>query len=71
MCSNRRHILITGPGGSGKTTLATYFKNRGKNAIDADLAGIGSWLDLNGMEKEVPVNQDLRKINQWAEENGL
>lgn len=71
MYTTHSHVLITGPGGSRKTTLATHFKHRDKNAIDADLAGVGAWLDLNGMEKEVPVDQDLRKINQWAEENGL
>lgn len=64
-------ILITGPGGSGKTTLADYFQSRGKNAVDADLAGIGSWLDQGGSEIEIPYDLDTYKINRWAEANDL
>lgn len=58
-----QRILITGPGGSGKTTLAKYFISKGKKAIDANLAGIGIWLNQMGVEVEVPANLDISKIN--------
>lgn len=71
MNNPHKWVLITGPGGSGKTTLAKYFNSKGKPAIDADLAGIGVWKDQNGVEIKVPEDQDMTKINSWAEENNL
>lgn len=70
---NKSHnwVLITGPGGSGKTTLSRYFESKGKNAVDADLAGIGVWMDQGGTVINVPKNQDMNEINKWAEENNL
>lgn len=65
------HILITGPGGSGKTTLAMYFRSFGYNAFDGDLAGIGEWTDGDGNTIDVPDGQDMKRINEWAETNGL
>ncbi len=61
------YVLITGPAGSGKTTLAHYFKEHGKNAIDADLSGIGVMLDSDGREVQIPPNVN-REVNKWAEE---
>lgn len=71
MTKTHRRVLITGPGGSGKTTLARYFQSRGKNAIDADLAEIGGWFDVHGTELEVPESQNALGINEWAEKNSL
>lgn len=65
------HILITGSAGSGKTTLAKYFIKHGKNGVDADLSGVGKWIDREGNVIEVPKNVDKRKINGWAEPKGL
>lgn len=67
----RRHVLVTGPGGSGKTTLAHYFQSMGGTAFDADLAGIGYWSNDGRNNRCVPTLQDLVRINAWAEENGL
>lgn len=71
MDNTHKRVLITGPGGSGKTTLAEFFQIKGKNAIDADLAGIGAWFDQNGIEVEIPIDLDMSEINKWAEDNGL
>lgn len=65
------HVLITGSAGSGKTTLANYFKEHGKNGIDADLSGIGEWLNEHGSKVEIPKDINMRRINEWAEARGL
>lgn len=65
------HVLITGPAGSGKTTLAEEFRKHGKNGVDADLSGIGVWLDKQGRVVEVPEGLDMRRVNEWADKNGL
>ncbi len=44
---------------------------RGKNGIDADVAGIGAWTDNSGNEVEFPKGSNYELINKWAEENGL
>lgn len=63
-------ILVTGPSGAGKTTLAEYFKSRGANAIDADTAGIGVWLDEDGKRFDQPEGIG-NKAGQWAFRMGL
>ncbi|MGA8302616.1 MAG: AAA family ATPase [Thermoplasmata archaeon] len=64
------HVLVSGPSGSGKTHLAQFFRQRGKNAIDADLSGIGIWIDRDGRPVETPIGLG-RAINRWAEERHL
>lgn len=64
------HVLITGSAGSGKTTLARYFREHGKNGIDADLSGIRIWLDSEGRVVKPPDNLG-RGINKWADEKNL
>lgn len=64
------HVLITGSAGSGKTALARYLREHGEKAVDADISGIGVWLDVDG--KVVKSPQDIgRGINKWAEERNL
>ncbi|TFH12936.1 dephospho-CoA kinase [Candidatus Bathyarchaeota archaeon] len=71
MSKTSNHILITGSAGSGKTTLANYFKEHGKNAVDADLSGVGIWLNKKGDRVELPKDIDMRRINEWAGPRGL
>ena len=63
-------ILILGPSASGKTTLAHYFQKKGKNSVDADLAGIGIWKTKSGKVVKAPKGLG-KKINQWAEQNNV
>ena len=65
-----RRVLVTGPSGAGKTTLAEYFRKRGADAVDADTADIGVWLDSVG-NKVQPPHDIGERAGQWAFMMGL
>ncbi len=64
------HVLITGPSGAGKTTLARHFRSLGENGVDADTAGIGKWMDGSGNEFRPPADSAIN-AGQWAFDMGL
>ena len=61
------HIRISGPSASGKTTLAKFFKDHKKNAIDGDLY-TGMWIDKNGKRVRANYKKLGKNINKWAED---
>lgn len=70
--TSKFHVLVTGSSGIGKTDLTKYFKDRGFNAEDADICGIGVWLDKEGNGFHPSQDTlDAKKIHVWASERGL
>jgi dephospho-CoA kinase len=67
---NTLHIFIAGGPGTGKTTLARFFKEHGKNAYDGDLCN-GMWLDQTGKVVKPNYKKLGKEINVWAEKRGL
>lgn len=65
-----QHVFIGGGSGTGKTTLAIFFKENGKNAIDGDQY-IGRWIDKKGNTVNVDYKKLGKKINTWAEKHEL
>lgn len=47
----RKHVLVIGPPGSGKSFLSGELKRFGFNAVDADrMVGLSRWIDEEGNE---------------------
>lgn len=69
MAKRHLHIFVGGPPASGRTTLAKFFKEQGKNAFDGDLY-IGMWLDKNGKRLNAPQGIG-RNVNKWANQHRL
>ena len=79
MLKNKKIICITGPAGSGKTTLANYLKNRGFHVIHVDLLGhkalniakdqivraFGTVLDLEGNIDRDRLKKQLNTHADW------
>lgn len=51
----KKKVLIIGPSGSGKTYISTALREKGLNAVDADLVeGLSSWFDGDGNKVSFP-----------------
>ena len=64
------HVFIDGGSGTGKTTLARFFKKHGKNAFDGDRC-VGKWIDKNGKTVKVQYKEIGKNINKWANRHKL
>ncbi len=79
MLKNKKIICITGPAGSGKTTLANYLKNRGFHVINVDSLGhkalnmakdqivraFGDVLDPDGSINREKLKKQLKTHADW------
>ncbi len=65
MAENKEHVFISGASSSGKSTLARYFRGRGKNAHDIGELGIGRFVDLEGRVIPRPTGERWQRADDF------
>lgn len=68
-----KQVLILGPSGAGKTYISANLREKGINAVDADLIeGLGEWYDGEGKRVEFHENAGKEFLDShpflWDEE---
>lgn len=68
-----KRVLIIGPSGSGKTYVSAKLREKGINAVDADLVpDLSDWYDKDNTRVEFPIDADKEFLDNhrflWRKE---